>query len=37
MSDPSSKICKKGAATDFEKKVASAVLEIETINQDLKQ
>jgi hypothetical protein len=34
--DPNTKITKKGAATDFELRVASALLEIEAANQDMK-
>jgi small subunit ribosomal protein S7e len=34
--DPSSKITKQGAPTDFELRVASALLDIENANQDLK-
>jgi hypothetical protein len=35
-SDPNSKITKSGAPTDFELRVASAILEIENANQDMK-
>jgi hypothetical protein len=34
--DPNSKITKTGAPTDFELRVASAVLDIENANQDIK-
>jgi hypothetical protein len=34
--DPTTKITKKGAPTDFELRVASALLDIEAANQDMK-